>query len=49
LADPDLREPAAPFRAESPEHDHEPVAVEYYSVLPVITNGVLHHLLAKRG
>jgi hypothetical protein len=49
LVDPDLREPSASFRAESPQHYHEPVAVEYFSELTVITDGSLHHLLAERN
>jgi|SRR6516165_2042808 hypothetical protein len=49
LANPDVREPPSPFWPESPEHDHQPVAIEYYVDSAVVTERALHHLTAERG
>src|SRR6516164_8177916 len=48
LADPDLREAPAAFGAEPPQHDHQPIAIEYFSKLTVITDGCPDQFLAKR-
>src|SRR6516162_5418357 len=47
LPDLDLRKAAAAFGAEPPQHDHQPIAIEYLSKLTAITDGCLDQVLAE--